>query len=104
MYVVSRDLTELDKRVLIEEGATLPVTKTRKRHRETRSDVASSVGRPPLVSSGVTQEDVGASVQCLPSVSSSSKWQEMRKYLDPNPQLRGQASSAQKASCISTST
>lgn len=81
----------------MEEGANLPVTKNRKRRHAAQRDVEASVGCPPSVSSDATQKDVGASVQRLPSVS-SSKWQEIRKYLDPSPQLRGQDSSAQKVS------
>ena len=74
--VVNKDLTKSDKLVLLEEGVTLPAVKRRK----------------------ITEKDVKATIAGVPRLSgeSSSEWQEVRKYLDPNPQLKSQDSSARK--------
>lgn len=82
LLIVSRELTEQDKEVLSEEGVTLPVA-SRKRSRPVSHD--------PVRASG----SKGSS---KPSEKAEKKWQELKHYLDPNPQLRGgpESTSTQK--------
>lgn len=74
---MSSELSESEKQVLAEEGVHLP-HRGKKRSRE----------KPPM-----TSEGKGSS-----STKLESKWQEVKKYLDPNPHLKSydEGMSAQK--------
>ena len=70
-YIVCDDFSESDKEILAKEGLTLPKSSScRKRKTLSKSLDYSSSGS---VCSSKTIE----------------KWQEVKKYLDPNPQLKG---------------
>lgn len=70
IHAVRKFTTPLDKELLAKEGVSLPVV-SRKRRRDGSHDQLP----------GVKASTSGAS-------SSSQGWQELRKYLDPNPQLK----------------
>ncbi len=67
---VSRALTEADRVVFAEEGVSVPRL-GKKRSREKPRELATSQSSKESTSADLEEE-----------------WQEVRKYLDPNPQLK----------------
>ena len=69
---VSQGLTPADKALLEEDGVCLPSHRERKRKRKYLDEHVSG-----------NSEGIGASSL------SEQKWEEVKQYLDPNPQLKG---------------
>lgn len=78
---VSRELSEQDKRVLAEEGVHLPHRARRKRH----SDASMGASARATPSSSISGPEQACSTTSSPP--DASNWQQLKKYLDPNPQL-----------------
>ena len=74
VYTVSQELSSSDKALLEEEGVSLPEYYRRKRKStNVHSDVVSGLG---------------SSKSCR-TTGSDKNWEEVKQYLDPNPQLKG---------------
>ena len=78
---MSRDLSKEEKRVLAEDGVHLP-HHVRKRHSSVASVGASTKSTP---SSSISSPEQACSTTSSPP--HTSNWQQLKKYLDPNPQL-----------------
>ena len=73
---MSRELSSSDKALLEEEGVSLPQHHHRKR-KSKHIDGEQSSSRKP---GGTT---------VLGNTTSEKQWEEVKQYLDPNPQLKG---------------
>lgn len=78
--LVSRELSDMDKHLLAEDGVTIPdlghSRKRKRTHHQPGSSRDSQVLPEAKEANPVHKE-------------SEKKWNEVKKYLDPNPQLRG---------------
>ena len=84
LNTVSRELSSSDKALLEEEGVSLPQHRHRKRKsKHIDSDAVKE-------EQGSSREQPGSGSTGLVNASSSEKqWEDVKQYLDPNPQLKG---------------
>ena len=82
---MSRELSELDRVVLVGEGARLPGAGRCKKRISASSDGGETTSSGEKKKARVEDPDQASS-----SASTSEAWEEVQTYLDPNPQLKGQ--------------
>ena len=83
--LVSREFTDLDKQVLIDEGVRLPKLAMRKRKYHMLTS-ASKGTEDMLTSASKGTEDMLTSAS-KGTEDMATSWGEVKRYLNPNPQL-----------------
>ena len=81
---VSRELSSSDKALLEEEGVSLPQHLRRKR--KTRHVDGGAEDGPTSSSSSSSK---ASGTRNTTSAHPEGQWEEIKQYLDPNPQLKG---------------